>query len=58
MSAAFGRTYPAELDVLIEQLRNDEAIPGADTLLLTIPNRLGVAYNVHVLDSILGGRDS
>ena len=25
----------------------------ADTLLLTIPNRLGVAYNAHVLEVIL-----
>ncbi|RIV16513.1 LLM class flavin-dependent oxidoreductase, partial [Klebsiella pneumoniae] len=31
----------------------DEAIAEADTLLLTIPNQLGVNYNVHVLDSIL-----
>jgi hypothetical protein len=25
----------------------------ADTLLLTIPNQLGVAYNVHVIEAIL-----
>jgi len=49
----FGRTYAAEPDVLIEQLRKDEAITEADTLLLTIPNQLGVAYNVHVLEAIL-----
>ena len=30
-------------DVPIEQLRKDEAIVEADTLLLTIPNQLGVA---------------
>jgi alkanesulfonate monooxygenase SsuD/methylene tetrahydromethanopterin reductase-like flavin-dependent oxidoreductase (luciferase family) len=53
MRAVFGRSYAAEPDVLIEQLRNDEAIAAADTLLLTIPNQLGVAYNVHVLESIL-----
>ena len=51
--AIFGRTYAAEPDVLIEQLRNDEAIAEADTLLLTIPNQLGVAYNAHVLEAIL-----
>lgn len=51
--AIFGRTYAAEADVLIEQLRNDEAIAEADTLLLTVPNQLGVAYNVHVLETIL-----
>jgi alkanesulfonate monooxygenase SsuD/methylene tetrahydromethanopterin reductase-like flavin-dependent oxidoreductase (luciferase family) len=51
--AVFGRTYAAEPDVLIEQLKNDEAIAEADTLLLTVPNQLGVAYNAHVLEAIL-----
>jgi alkanesulfonate monooxygenase SsuD/methylene tetrahydromethanopterin reductase-like flavin-dependent oxidoreductase (luciferase family) len=51
--AIFGRTYAAEPDVLIEQLRKDEAIAAADTILLTVPNQLGVAYNVHVLEAIL-----
>jgi alkanesulfonate monooxygenase SsuD/methylene tetrahydromethanopterin reductase-like flavin-dependent oxidoreductase (luciferase family) len=51
--AIFGRTYAAEPDTLIEQLRNDEAIAEADTLLLTIPNQLGVGYNVHVMEAIL-----
>ena len=51
--AIFGRTYAAEPDVVIKQLRQDEAIAEADTLLLTVPNQLGVAYNVHVLESIL-----
>jgi alkanesulfonate monooxygenase SsuD/methylene tetrahydromethanopterin reductase-like flavin-dependent oxidoreductase (luciferase family) len=51
--AVFGRSYAAEPDVLIEQLKEDEAIAEAETLLLTIPNQLGVAYNVHVLEAIL-----
>jgi hypothetical protein len=51
--AIFGRGYAAEPPVLIEQLRNDEAIAEADTLLLTVPNQLGVSYNVHVLEAIL-----
>ncbi|RVD68000.1 LLM class flavin-dependent oxidoreductase, partial [Mesorhizobium sp. M4A.F.Ca.ET.029.04.2.1] len=51
--AVFGRTYAAEPDVLIEQLRADEAIAEADTLLLTVPNQLGVAYNTHVIEAIL-----
>ena len=53
MRAVFGRTYAAEPDVLIEELRKDEAIAEADTLLLTVPNTLGVDYNVHVIESIL-----
>jgi alkanesulfonate monooxygenase SsuD/methylene tetrahydromethanopterin reductase-like flavin-dependent oxidoreductase (luciferase family) len=51
--AIFGRSYAAEPDILIEQLRKDEAIAEADTLLLTVPNQLGVAYNVHVMETIL-----
>jgi len=51
--AIFGRSYAAEPNLLIEQLRTDEAIAEADTLLLTIPNQLGVAYNVHVMEAIL-----
>ena len=53
MRAVFGRSYAAEPETLIEQLRGDEAIAEADTLLLTVPNQLGVAYNAHVIDSIL-----
>ncbi|MCU1376890.1 MAG: alkanal monooxygenase (LuxA-like protein), partial [Actinomycetia bacterium] len=51
--AIFGRSYAAEPDALIEQLRQDEAIAEADTLLLTVPNQLGVAYNAHVIEAIL-----
>jgi len=51
--AIFGRTYAAEPDKLIEQLKEDEAIAAADTLLLTVPNQLGVEYNAHVIESIL-----
>jgi alkanesulfonate monooxygenase SsuD/methylene tetrahydromethanopterin reductase-like flavin-dependent oxidoreductase (luciferase family) len=51
--AIFGRSYAAEPDILIEQLRKDEAIAEADTLLLTIPNQLGVSYNAHIMEAIL-----
>jgi alkanesulfonate monooxygenase SsuD/methylene tetrahydromethanopterin reductase-like flavin-dependent oxidoreductase (luciferase family) len=51
--AIFGRSYAAEPDALIEELRKDEAIAEADTLLLTVPNQLGVAYNAHVIEAIL-----
>jgi len=51
--AIFGRGYAAEPDVLIEQLKEDEAIAAADTLLLTVPNQLGVDYNAHVIEAIL-----
>ena len=34
-------------------LAEDEAIAAADTLLLTVPNQLGVDYNAHVLESVI-----
>ena len=51
--AIFGRNYAAEPDLLIEELGKDEAIAEADTLLLTVPNQLGVDYNAHVIEAIL-----
>ena len=49
----FGRSYAAEPDDLVEELARDEAIAEADTLMLTVPNQLGVDYNAHVIESIL-----
>ena len=49
----FGRGYADEPDRLIEELKRDEAIAEADTLLITVPNMLGVEYNVHVIESLL-----
>jgi alkanesulfonate monooxygenase SsuD/methylene tetrahydromethanopterin reductase-like flavin-dependent oxidoreductase (luciferase family) len=51
--AIFGRSYAAEPDVLIEELARDEAIAAADTILLTVPNQLGVDYNAHLIEMIL-----
>jgi alkanesulfonate monooxygenase SsuD/methylene tetrahydromethanopterin reductase-like flavin-dependent oxidoreductase (luciferase family) len=51
--AIFGRSYAAEPDILVKQLAGDEAIAEADTLLLTVPNQLGVEYNAHVIEAIL-----
>jgi alkanesulfonate monooxygenase SsuD/methylene tetrahydromethanopterin reductase-like flavin-dependent oxidoreductase (luciferase family) len=51
--AIFGRSYSAEPDALVKQLAADEAIAAADTLLLTVPNQLGVDYNAHAIESIL-----
>src|SRR4249919_241910 len=52
-TARFGKTYAGEPDQLVADLAGDEAIAAADTLLLTIPNQLGVDYNAHLLDSVL-----
>jgi alkanesulfonate monooxygenase SsuD/methylene tetrahydromethanopterin reductase-like flavin-dependent oxidoreductase (luciferase family) len=51
--ARFGKTYAAEPDVLVKQLAEDEAVAVADTLLLTVPNQLGVDYNAHLIESVL-----
>ena len=51
--ARFGKTYAGEPEQLVKELAEDEAVAAADTLLLTIPNQLGVDYNVHVLDTVL-----
>jgi len=44
--AIFGRSYAAEPDVLVKELAGDTAIQAADTLLLTVPNQLGVEYTL------------
>jgi len=49
----FGRTYAAEPENLVEELAEDEAIAEADTLMLTVPNQLGVDYNAHIIEAIL-----
>ena len=51
--ARFGKTYAGEPDKLIKELADDEAVAAADTLLLTVPNQLGVDYNAHLIDSVV-----
>ena len=52
-NARFGRTYAGEPDKLVAELAEDQAIAAADTLLLTVPNQLGVEYNAHLVESVL-----
>jgi len=52
-TARFGKTYAGEPDRLVKELAEDEAIAAADTLLLTVPNQLGVDYNAHLMDSLV-----
>lgn len=51
LRSTFGKTYADTPDRLIEQLLADDAVMAADTLMLTIPNQLGVEYNLHVLQA-------
>ncbi len=50
--ARFGRSYTGEPDLIAEELAGDVAVQVADTLLLTVPNQLGVEYNARMLETI------
>jgi alkanesulfonate monooxygenase SsuD/methylene tetrahydromethanopterin reductase-like flavin-dependent oxidoreductase (luciferase family) len=50
--ARFGKSYVGEPDVLAEELAKDVAVREADSLLLTVPNQLGVAYNQRLLAAL------
>ncbi|MEV4351132.1 LLM class flavin-dependent oxidoreductase [Actinoplanes sp. NPDC049596] len=48
----FGRTYAGEPDRIAAELAADAAVQAADTILFTVPNQLGVAYNARILETI------
>ncbi|MCZ2847282.1 LLM class flavin-dependent oxidoreductase [Modestobacter sp. VKM Ac-2978] len=50
--ARFGKSYVGEPDQLAEELAKDAAVRDADTLLLTVPNMLGVEYNAYLLETV------
>jgi alkanesulfonate monooxygenase SsuD/methylene tetrahydromethanopterin reductase-like flavin-dependent oxidoreductase (luciferase family) len=50
--ARFGKSYTGEPDVIAEELARDAAVQAADTVLLTVPNQLGVDYNLHLLQTV------
>ncbi|ANJ28436.1 LLM class flavin-dependent oxidoreductase [Agromyces aureus] len=51
MRSTFGKTYAGTPDKLVEQLQQDAAIREADTLMLTIPSQLGVAFNLRLIEA-------
>ncbi|HET6825349.1 MAG TPA: LLM class flavin-dependent oxidoreductase, partial [Amnibacterium sp.] len=51
-NARFGRSYVGEPDRIADELARDAAVQAADTVLLTVPNQLGVDYNAHLLATI------
>ncbi|TBN56619.1 LLM class flavin-dependent oxidoreductase [Glaciihabitans arcticus] len=51
--ARFGRSYIGEPDVIAAELAQDVAVQAADTVLVTVPNQLGVEYNAALLESIV-----
>jgi alkanesulfonate monooxygenase SsuD/methylene tetrahydromethanopterin reductase-like flavin-dependent oxidoreductase (luciferase family) len=50
--ARFGKTYAGEPDTIAAELAGDAAVALADTLLLTVPNQLGVDYNAELLQNV------
>src|SRR5690348_14304422 len=48
----FGRSYTGEPDRIADELARDAAVEAADTVLLTVPNQLGVEYNARLLETI------
>jgi alkanesulfonate monooxygenase SsuD/methylene tetrahydromethanopterin reductase-like flavin-dependent oxidoreductase (luciferase family) len=50
--ARFGKSYAGEPDVIAAELAADAAVAAADTVLLTVPNQLGVEYNAELLLNI------
>ncbi|THG33179.1 LLM class flavin-dependent oxidoreductase [Naasia lichenicola] len=51
--ARFGKTYVGDPDRIARDLANDAAVQAADTVLITVPNQLGVDYNAHLLETIV-----
>ena len=51
--ARFGKSYVGEPDALAEELAKDAAVREADTLLITVPNMLGVEYNARLLENVV-----
>ncbi|WP_373692945.1 LLM class flavin-dependent oxidoreductase [Agromyces silvae] len=50
--ARFGKSYIGEPDRIAAELAKDAAVREADTLLVTVPNQLGVDYNAKLLATI------
>lgn len=53
LKAVFGRSYTGEPDQIAAELAQDEAVRDADTLLITVPTQMGVAYNARLIETIL-----
>lgn len=51
--ARFGKSYIGEPDAIAAELAADQAVLAADTLLVTVPNQLGVDYNARLLETIM-----
>jgi alkanesulfonate monooxygenase SsuD/methylene tetrahydromethanopterin reductase-like flavin-dependent oxidoreductase (luciferase family) len=51
--ARFGKSYVGDPSEIAAELLEDAAVREADTVLLTVPNQLGVEYNAHLLETVM-----
>ena len=52
ITSRFGPQFVGTPEDLVEQLRNDRALAAADSVLITVPNQLGVDFNVRQLAAV------
>ncbi len=54
----FGKSYVGDVDKIVSELREDEAVMTSDTVLVTIPNQLGAEFNRATFDALVAIRDA
>jgi len=52
-TGTFGKSYVGDVDKIVAELREDEAVMAADTVLVTIPNQLGAEFNRATFDALV-----
>lgn len=55
--ATFGKTYVGDLDKIEAELRDDQAVHSADTVLVALPSQLGVDFNHRTFAALKELRD-
>nr|WP_255633258.1 LLM class flavin-dependent oxidoreductase [Demequina sp. TTPB684] len=56
--STFGKSYVGDVDKIVRELRDDDAVMSADTVLVTIPNQLGADFNRTTFDAFVAIRDA
>ena len=55
--ATFGKTYVGDVDKIEAELREDQAVHSADTVLVALPNQLGADFNHRTFGALKELRD-
>ncbi len=56
-TGTFGKSYVGDMDKIVRELRDDDAVLSADTVLVTIPNQLGADFNRSTFTALAQIRD-